>query len=68
MTDVDVSSENTMVLTKEGDVWVWGSNAEGQLGNGTTNSSREPQKITLLSGQNIRQVTKFSFIYSNKND
>lgn len=57
VTDVDVSSENTMVLTKEGDVWVWGSNAEGQLGNGTTNSSREPQKIALLSGQNIRQIS-----------
>ena len=68
VTDVDVGSENTMVLTKEGDVWLWGSNAEGQLGNSTTNSSREPQKIALFSGQNIRQVNKFSFIYINNEE
>uniref|UniRef100_A0A0L8HTX3 HECT-type E3 ubiquitin transferase n=1 Tax=Octopus bimaculoides TaxID=37653 RepID=A0A0L8HTX3_OCTBM len=55
--DIDVGSEHTIVLSNEGDVWVWGSNAEGQLGNGTTNSVREPQKIAELSGKNIRQIS-----------
>lgn len=42
------------VLDETGDVWVWGNNAHGQLGNGTTYDATTPQKVSNLS--NIKQV------------
>ena len=54
--DIAVGSEHTLALCSDGDVWGWGSNGEGQLGVGHTNTVKEPVLIATLKGQNIHQV------------
>ena len=39
-----------LALTQEGEVWGWGSNYFGHLGDGTTADIREPQRIPGLEG------------------
>ncbi|KAJ8304849.1 hypothetical protein KUTeg_018432 [Tegillarca granosa] len=56
--DIVCGAEHTLALTSSGDVWGWGSNSEGQLGIGHTNSPvREPQLLPCLSGKNIKQIS-----------
>lgn len=40
----------TVALKKDGTVWVWGKNGDGQLGDGTTTLSAEPKQVSGLSG------------------
>ncbi|XP_071965475.1 probable E3 ubiquitin-protein ligase HERC1 isoform X2 [Antedon mediterranea] len=55
--DIAVGSEHSLALTSTGDVWAWGSNSEGQLGLGHTNTVREPVLVTVLQGKNIKQIS-----------
>ncbi|XP_076815895.1 putative E3 ubiquitin-protein ligase HERC1 isoform X3 [Clavelina lepadiformis] len=57
LVDVAVGSEHTIALTAKQLVFVWGSNADGQLGLGHTNAVQEPKLIEALSGKNIRQIS-----------
>jgi alpha-tubulin suppressor-like RCC1 family protein len=34
-----------LVLTKDGNVWAWGDNKYGQLGDGTTITQRNPVRL-----------------------
>lgn len=36
---------SNLAIDEEGNIWVWGYNASGQLGDGTTNNSLLPKKI-----------------------
>lgn len=54
--DIAVGSEHTLTLTSDGDVWAWGNNGDGQLGLGHTGPVREPQLITGIGGNRIKQV------------
>ncbi|MFO8056931.1 MAG: Ig-like domain-containing protein [bacterium] len=45
---VSAGYEHGLALDREGHVWSWGSNAYGQLGDGTTVSRRTPAKIEGL--------------------
>lgn len=39
-----------LALTEEGEVWGWGSNSLGQVGDGTTIAAGEPQRVAGLEG------------------
>jgi len=41
---------HSVALKRDGTIWTWGSNAYGQLGNGTTTDSHSPIQLTGLSG------------------
>ncbi|XP_077988697.1 putative E3 ubiquitin-protein ligase HERC1 [Glandiceps talaboti] len=55
--DIAVGSEHTLALGSNGDVFAWGSNGDGQLGLGHTNSVREPAIVSGLQGKNARQIS-----------
>jgi hypothetical protein len=44
-TTVAGGEQHTCALTEDGDIWCWGANRYGQLGNGTTSVSSGPTKV-----------------------
>ena len=45
------SSDNTWgILLRNGDLWMWGSNLYGELGNGSTTGNAIPAKVPYISG------------------
>jgi len=47
---ISAGSYHSLALTSSGDVYAWGDNYYGQLGDGTTTKSSTPKKITTISG------------------
>ncbi|TNJ64572.1 hypothetical protein FE784_20050, partial [Paenibacillus hemerocallicola] len=45
---VSSQSDSSLALDREGRIWAWGRNNEGQYGNGTTASSTMPKKIEVM--------------------
>jgi alpha-tubulin suppressor-like RCC1 family protein len=41
---------HSLALKSDGTVWAWGYNANGELGNGSTNNSGAPVRVTGLTG------------------
>lgn len=46
----------TAVLLCSGEVYTWGDNDEGQLGDGTTNAIQRPRLVAALQGKKINRV------------
>ena len=44
-TYITSENANTVALDSEGNVWTWGKNNSGQLGDGTTIDNEIPQKV-----------------------
>jgi len=44
---VSFGSHHVVALTKDGNIYTWGDNDEGQLGDGTDNSSYTPVKVNI---------------------
>ena len=51
---VKAAYQHTIALDTEGNIWTWGDNYYGQLGNGTTDDSYTPIKI--MSGTSITKI------------
>ncbi len=49
ITQIDLEGETTCALDTAGDVWCWGLNHQGQLGNGTTTTSLGAIKVDGIS-------------------
>lgn len=45
-----------MCNTHTGEVYTWGDNDEGQLGDGTTNAIQRPRLVAALQGKKINRV------------
>jgi alpha-tubulin suppressor-like RCC1 family protein len=57
------SAEHTLALTADGEVWAWGKNSDGQLGDGTRTDSVLPVKVPLVGVTQIAAGTAHSLAY-----
>ncbi|CAL1297267.1 unnamed protein product [Larinioides sclopetarius] len=53
---IAVGSLHCVVCTDAGEVYTWGDNDEGQLGDGSTNAIQRPRLVSALSGKKINKV------------
>ena len=51
---IAAGGDHSLAITADGNLWAWGSNGGGQLGDGTNNDSNVPVRITGLS--NVQQI------------
>lgn len=57
--DVSLGRNHTIALNKNGEVYVWGSNVFGQLGNNILKKVNFPIKVSF-KGKNLNNITKIS--------
>ncbi|XP_037324635.2 E3 ubiquitin-protein ligase HERC2 [Pungitius pungitius] len=53
---IATGSLHCVCCTEEGEVYTWGDNDEGQLGDGTTNAIQRPRLVAALQGKKINRV------------
>lgn len=51
---------HVLMLTENGEVYAWGRNSDGQVGNGKTGKTKDPQKLSLENIVQIAAGGKFS--------
>ena len=56
-TQIECGTFHTAGLTKNGEVFTWGLNENGQLGHGDNYSRRVPTKVAGLDGLFITQIS-----------
>jgi len=56
VTDIQMGAEHVVALTASGQVWCWGNNSKGQLGNGKFESAFLPQKVETLANDQVAQI------------
>ena len=74
--DISAKGNNALALDKDGNVYAWGENANGELGLGTTENVEIPTKLesinnvfTLGNGYNTNYlITKDGFAYATGNN
>jgi hypothetical protein len=47
---IAAADDYTIALKSDGNIWAWGNNASGQLGDGTTNNRLNPVKVDHIDG------------------
>ncbi len=53
---VAAGSDHTLALKSDGSVWAWGDNSAGQLGDGSTTSSKQPVQVMAAPGTPLAGV------------
>jgi alpha-tubulin suppressor-like RCC1 family protein len=53
-TQLSAGNQHSLVLTTDGELYAWGSNRYGQLGNGSTMPSLSPVAVTAIRGRASR--------------
>jgi alpha-tubulin suppressor-like RCC1 family protein len=61
VTGIAGGSNHSLALTSSGQVLAWGSNVQGQLGNGTTTNSSTPVAVSLPSGTTVTAIAGGGF-------
>lgn len=56
VTSIACGSLHCVCCTDTGEVFTWGDNDEGQLGDGTTNAIQKPRLIASLQGKKVNRV------------
>lgn len=54
---IATGSLHCVACTDAGEVYTWGDNDEGQLGDGTTNAIQRPRLVAALQGKKVNKVT-----------
>lgn len=54
--DLSISSAFACLATESGEIWCWGENSFGQLGDGTINNNMNPQKINMPFDFAVQQI------------
>ncbi|XP_052077229.1 E3 ubiquitin-protein ligase HERC2-like isoform X2 [Mytilus californianus] len=54
--DIACGSLHCVACTDAGEVYTWGDNDEGQVGDGTTNAIQRPRLVAALTGKKINRV------------
>ena len=67
ITDVKTGYYHSIALTEKGEVYTWGYNGYGQLGNGTSENSTTPVKVTGLKNVAKIDAYKYMTIVSTQN-
>ena len=55
--EIACGSLHCVAVSKNNDVYTWGDNDEGQLGDGTTNAIQRPKLVTALQGMTSKSTT-----------
>uniref|UniRef100_A0A0D9VW39 Uncharacterized protein n=1 Tax=Leersia perrieri TaxID=77586 RepID=A0A0D9VW39_9ORYZ len=55
--DVACGREHTAAVASDGSLYTWGANDFGQLGDGTEESAKEPQKVKALETEFVKSVS-----------
>ena len=55
---IAVGNNHAIALTKDGEIYTWGLNTNGQLGQGNTKNSNIPQKVEIPESTALVQVVK----------
>ncbi|MBE1603927.1 Ig-like domain repeat protein [Actinopolymorpha pittospori] len=61
VTQISAGDRHGLALTSDGRVLAWGSNSNGQLGDGTTTNRTTPVEVALPEGVTVTQVSAGSF-------
>jgi len=56
-TDVDTGLFHSLALDEDGQIWAWGSNSYGKLGDGSTTNKLEPTLIVMPVGAEFVQIS-----------
>jgi alpha-tubulin suppressor-like RCC1 family protein len=59
--EVSIGDHFMAAMTEDGTLYAWGSNALGQLGNGTTTSRAAPGKVTIGSDWKVKAFSAKSY-------
>lgn len=59
---------HTLALKDNGEVWAWGSNNDGELGNGTTESSKTPVKVNISDVKQLTAGEHFTIALKNNGE
>ena len=65
---ISCGSESSAILTKRGEIYTWGLNIKGQLGNGTYDTKYEPELVESLlpSDSKLSSGSKSSMFFMKR--
>ena len=58
--EMAVAGEFNTLVVVDGNVWSWGDNLKGQLGNGTTTQQNSPQQVSFFDDKQVQSLSESS--------